>query len=72
MPDNTGNPVGLSPDYAGRDLGGMAQEKESWRDLRHSSFLLHMCLWLPVTPYFCKTLVNVTLLLLHGVSVRMS
>ena len=38
MPDNTGNPVGPSPDYAGRGLGEMAQEKESWRDLRHSSF----------------------------------
>ena len=42
MPDNTGNPVGPSPDYAGRGLGEMAQEKESWRDLRHSSFLLHL------------------------------
>ena len=71
MPDNTGNPMGPSPDYVGRGLGEMAQEKESWRDLRHSSFLLAR-VWLPVTLYFGKTFVNMTLLLLHGVSVRMS
>lgn len=46
MPDNTGNPVGPSPDYVGRGLGEMAQE--SWRDLRHSSFLLHL--------YGCRSL----------------